>query len=209
VLESIAGARAGAIEEGAVGAGTGMTCYGWKGGIGTSSRVVAAAGRSFTVGALVLANFGRPADLTVRGTPVGRRLEDRQADSQGEAAGSIVCVLATDAPFDSRQLGRLARRAQNGIARTGGDCEHGSGEFVIAFSTTHAYGGDSWLDVPELMNPTFRAVAATVEESILNALCTAVSVTGRAGRTVAALPVEEVRELLEEKARPAGEDPKR
>jgi D-aminopeptidase len=193
VLLAIRDAQAGPVAEGAVGAGTGMTCYGWKGGIGTASRIVELREGRFTIGALVLANFGRPDDLTVAGSRVGDRLPRTHALAPGsEVGGSIVCVLATDLPFDGRQLGRLARRAQNGIARTGGDCEHGSGEFVIAFSTTHGRSEASALpaDSPQLMNPCFRAVASAVEESILNALFTAVTVTGVHDRVVTALPAE-------------------
>lgn len=193
VLAAIDAAAEGPVSEGALGAGTGMTCYGWKGGIGTASRLVEAAGRSFTVGALVLANFGRPVDLTILGSRVGLLLERGVPGPLSEVGGSIVCVLATDAPFDARQLGRLARRTQNGITRTGGDCEHGSGEFAIAFSTTHSYEpARGWADTPELMNPSFRAVAGAVEEAILNALFTADTVSGRSGRVVEGLPVDAV-----------------
>jgi len=198
VLRAIQDAQTGAVAEGAVGAGTGMTCYGWKGGIGTASRIVELPEGRFTIGALVLANYGRPDDLTVAGSRVGDKLPRPNGLPPGsEVGGSIVCVVATDLPFDGRQLGRLARRAQNGIARTGGDCEHGSGEFVIAFSTAHGRADAPVLpaDGPELMNPCFRAVASAVEESILNALFTAVTVTGVDGRVVSALPTELVVQL--------------
>jgi D-aminopeptidase len=200
VLEAIRGATGGMVAEGSVGAGTGMTCYGWKGGIGTASRSVNAAGLSFIVGALVLANFGRAEDLTIRGVQIGSKLSPPDARAAGESGGSIVCVLATDCPFDARQLTRLARRAQNGIARTGGNCEHGSGEFVVAFSTTCGRGGVAPIpsDEPLLMNSAFRAVADSVEEAIVNALFAADTVTGIHGRVISGLPREATLRLLED-----------
>jgi D-aminopeptidase len=136
VQQALEAAAEGPVAEGAVGAGTGTSCFGWKGDIGTASRIVPAAAGGYTVGALVQSNFGRPQDLTIRGVPVGQRLVppgDRIPPPREQ--GSIMMVLATDAPLDARQLGRLCRRAGVGLARTGSHHAHGSGDFVIAFST--------------------------------------------------------------------------
>lgn len=126
------GARGGAVAEGNVGAGTGMSCYGWAGGIGTASRLVRADGTTWTLGALALANFGRADDLLIAGVPVGRLLA--AAAETTREHGSIIVVLATDAPLDARQLGRLARRVPHGLARTGSHGGHGSGDLALAFS---------------------------------------------------------------------------
>jgi D-aminopeptidase len=216
VLEAIAAARPGQVTEGSVGAGTGMTCYGWKGGIGTASRKTGDGAGSHMVGALVLANFGQPGDLRIGGVPVGRSLRPPQlrasTPDQGAAlgaapsqdvGGSCVIVLATTAPADSRQLGRLARRVQNGLAWTGTFGEHGSGEYVIAFSTArlipHAPAADQ-LTAPVLpedgptMDLLFRAVAESVEEAVINALLGAESVT--AGPAGVPLPAGRLAELL-------------
>lgn len=169
------------VAEGAVGAGTGMVCFGWKGGIGTSSRVVETEERVFTVGVLALTNFGRPSDLAMLGVPVGRLISPGPAHEE-PPAGSVVVVLATDAPLDSRQLGRVARRCEAGLARTGSFHSHGSGDFVIAFSTradgTFMRDSGPWLD------PLFRAAAEATEESVYNSLLTAKTTTGRLGRVV-------------------------
>jgi D-aminopeptidase len=203
VVAAIDAARSGPVREGAVGAGTGMTCFGWKGGLGSASRLVPGSRPEWTVGTLVLANFGRPGDLTIQGVEVGREVRPPgPAARSREPGGSVVVVLATDAPLDARQLGRLARRAQNGLARLGGDCEHGSGEVVIAFSTTHGRGEPAIpRETATLVNPLFRAVADTVEESVLNALLGAETVTGRGGVTVHALPVDRVVPLLRQRVR--------
>jgi D-aminopeptidase len=197
VLEAIAAARPGPVGEGSVGAGTGMICYGWKGGIGTASRTTGEGAGSHVVGVLVLANFGQPGDLRIDGVPVGESL--RPPDSPGTplaaapvsgpaqdtGGGSCVVVLATTAPADSRQLGRLARRVQNGLAWTGTFGEHGSGEYVIAFSTAwlipHSPEAEQVAApvLPEdgpMMDLLFRAVAESVEEAVVNALLGAESV---------------------------------
>lgn len=183
VLEAIAAAVGGPVAEGSVGAGTGMICYGWKGGIGTASRLVGEAAGGFTVGALVLANFGRRRDLRIAGVPLGERLPGRE--DTGDGGGSCVVVLATDAPADHRQLGRLARRAQYGLGRTGTYGEHGSGEYVIAFSTAgqvpHAPSAVTLAsrmlaeDGP-VIKALFQAVTESVEEAVVNALLRAGSV---------------------------------
>ena len=178
------------VEEGAVGAGTGMVCFGQKGGIGTSSRVVPELG---TVGVLVLANFGAARELRVDGIPVGRLLA--LTDPQPEPGGSCIAVIATDAPLGKAQLERVARRAGLGLARTGSTGHHGSGEIFLAFSTASGDVPDSALD------PIFQATVDATEEAVLNALWAATDVTGRGGRTVAALPHEPVLELLAQRGR--------
>ncbi len=189
------------IEQGSVGAGCGMSAFGLKGGIGTASRV-AAAGRigTFTVGALVLANFGVLADLIVAGQPVGRALASgKQAGPPAPPApekGSIIMLLATDAPLDARQLRRLAHRAGVGLARTGSVCGHGSGDIALAFSTSHTVPQRVDAPVPApvllhdgLLDGLFHAAADAVEQAILHALfCQAGAFRGRSGHVRQALP---------------------
>ncbi|MBE3590137.1 MAG: P1 family peptidase [Firmicutes bacterium] len=190
-------ASAGPVEEGAVGAGTGMVCYGWKGGIGSASRRwrCEALDREVTLGALVLANFGRPQDLVIDGFPAGHLLaEVREEEPRAGEGGSVIVVYATDAPLTSRQLTRVARRAAAGLARTGSVYHHGSGDFALAFSTARAY--PPYLpDEGHYLNPFFLAAAETAAEAVWRALAAARAMTGRDGRTVDALPVERVREL--------------
>ncbi|QIA26546.1 peptidase S58 [Thermaerobacter sp. PB12/4term] len=223
VAAALAAAAGGPVAEGSVGAGTGMVCYGFKGGIGSASRTWQAAlpdaGEvTVTLGGLVLANFGRRRDLTIAGVPVGRLLagpDEPAARPQpgGQAArpepagrpgpeagegGSVVVILATDAPLSSRQLGRIARRAAAGLARTGTVYWHGSGDFVLAFSTARRY--PPYLpDEGAYLNPFFEAAAAVTEEAVIRALVAARPVTGRDGHRVPALHVDQVRRLLEER----------
>lgn len=204
VRTAIAEASTRGVGEGAVGAGAGTTCYGWKGGIGTSSRIVTCADQAYTVGALVQTNFGRPPELTIAGVPIGLHLKPPDRESP-EGRGSIMIVLATDAPLDSRQLGRLCRRAAFGLARTGSTCHAGSGDFVVAFSTAYF--------IPErpsgllVTRPLFAneqgvvgalglAVIESVEEAIYNSLLMAETVVGRDGNTRFGLPAEDVLTLL-------------
>lgn len=202
VLAALEGAAGGPVSEGNVGAGTGMSALGFKGGIGTASRVLPAAAGGYVLGTLVLANFGGAEDLLVSGVPVGKLLKARPAP--GLPAGSIVMVLATDAPVDSRQLGRIARRAAAGLARAGSYYSHGSGDFVLAFSTAepldHYERGPTAVrylpDAGPALGHLFRAAADTVEEAILNALFAAETMTGRDGNTRRQLPVADVLELL-------------
>jgi D-aminopeptidase len=192
------------VVEGCVGAGAGTSCFGWKGGIGSASRVVPAQDGGWTVGALVQSNFGKPEQLIVNGDPVGQRMRPPAAnppgaeDAQKEEKGSIMIVLASDAPLNSRQLHRLCVRAGAGLARTGSHHGPGSGDFVIAFSTAHRI--PHWptaltrsetvlLDEPKALDPLFRAVVEAVEEAILNSLCAAVTTTGRDGHVRYALPL--------------------
>jgi D-aminopeptidase len=173
------------VAEGSVGAGTGMVCFGCAGGIGTSSRLVAGS----TVGVLVLANFGAARELRVGGVEVGRRLG--LTDAYERPAGSCIVVLAGDAALRPDQLQRVARRAGLGLARAGSTAHHGSGEIFVAFATgTKPPVADRELD------PLFQAAVDATEEAVLNALWAGDDVTGRAGRTVRALPRDGVLQLL-------------
>lgn len=196
------------VEEGAVGAGRGMTAFGRKGGIGTASRRVTVDGKSSVVGALVLSNFGHLRDLRVGGVPVGKRLAS-DAEVAEESApletddGSIAMVVATDAPLDARQLGRVAKRAPLGMARTGGYAHHGSGDLVVAFSTAEvAADGDASAgrvdaSVPDAaLDEVFEAAADATEGAILNSLFAAETVRGRDGNVVEALDADAVEAAL-------------
>jgi D-aminopeptidase len=204
VREAIETAAAGPVAEGSVGAGTGTRALGWKGGIGTSSRVLPASLGGYTVGALVQTNFG--GILTIDGAPVGRTLgrhEYREETRPPDGDGSCMIVLATDAPLSSRNLERVARRAVLGLARAGSFMSNGSGDFVIAFSTTnlvpHAPASRT-LTVEELsneaMSPLFLAAVESVEEAIYNSLLKATTVTGHKGHTVEAIPIDRLKEIL-------------
>ncbi len=204
VFQALASATGGPVLEGAVGAGTGTVCYGWKGGIGSASRVLPAELGGFTLGALVQSNFGSRAELTVSGVPVGRSLP-LETPSPALPAGSIMIVLATDASLDARQLGRLGRRAVVGLARTGSTLKHGSGDFVIAFSTANRLpqrpqsltaSQTVLLDEGPVLNGLFQAVIESVEEAVLNSLACAETVVGRDGHVAEALPLERVVELV-------------
>jgi len=206
VRAAIESATTGPVAEGAVGAGTGTTCFGWKGGIGTASRVVPAEAGGFTVGALVQSNFGRARDLSICGVPVGRHLTPPDAPApRGQERGSIMIVLATDAPLSSRQLTRLCVRAAAGLARTGSHLGHGSGDFVIAFSTAQRFphvprslteAQTVLVDEGRAMTWLFPAVVESVEEAVLNSLCRAETTTGRDGHVRVALPLDEMVGLL-------------
>ena len=207
VRAALATASAGPVLEGTVGAGTGMTTYGFAGGIGTASRRLTAEQGGYTVGALVLANFGRRGDLLIGGVPVGRELEKlrRQREAQEREQGSIIIILATDAPLDARQLGRLTRRVPLGLARTGTTGGHGSGDLAIAFSTALRIPHDATplthhLDVLNEQHPTidrlFTAVVESTEEAVINALCSAHTQIGRDNHRAAALPLAEVLTIL-------------
>ncbi len=204
VREAIASATQGTVPEGVVGAGTGTSCFGWKGGIGTASRVIPQEVGGYTVGVLVQTNFGRPEEFIFLGTRVGAFLRPPNVSSQpgaGSLGGSVMVIIATDAPLTARQLGRLARRAGFGLARTGSICHADSGDYVIAFSTAyripdppqaHVVPRD-WLEQESrVLNALFLAVIEAVEEAVLNSLTTAHTVVGRDGHVRYALPVEEV-----------------
>ncbi|MDY6877974.1 MAG: P1 family peptidase [Chloroflexota bacterium] len=206
VWAAIEAASPGPVPEGAVGAGTGTSCFGWKGGIGTASRVLPEKAGGYTVGTLVQSNFGRPRDLMVCGVPVGFHTQPPVASKQRtQDKGSIMTVLATDAPLTARQLHRLCVRAAAGLARTGSVYGHGSGDFVIAFSTAHRIPHRPasltttrtvLADEAKVMNWLFPAVVESVEEAVLNSLFQAETVVGRDGHTRYGLPVEEVVALV-------------
>ncbi len=209
VLAAIRAAAAGAVAEGSVGAGTGTQCYGWKGGIGTSSRVLPARDGGFTLGVLVQTNFGGV--LTMSGAPVGRELgrysfappRPGRPDGSTSPDGSCMIVVATDAPVDARDLRRLAARAVFGLARTGSSYSTGSGDFAIAFSaspemrTTFGESKPRQRTVlpPDGMSPLFQAALEATEEAVYNSLLRATPVTSRQ-RTVEAIPIDKVAEIL-------------
>lgn len=197
VIEAIRAARGGAVEEGAVGAGTGTIAFGWKAGIGTSSRVVPLGADRWTVGVLVQANFG--GRLTIAGVPVWRHLSPPsqargapRGETSASADGSCMIVIATDAPLDARSLERLAARAIYAMARTGSTYSNGSGDFAIAFSTAAASRN---LLQSDDVSPLFEAVMDATEESIYDSLLRATDMTGN-GRTVRALPIAPLEALL-------------
>jgi D-aminopeptidase len=204
VFAAMAAARDGAVDEGCVGAGTGTVCFGWKGGIGTASRVIppGLSASGFTVGVLVQTNYGGV--LSMGGAPVGRELEQyylRDHVERGDADGSIVIAIATDAPLDARNLKRLAARSMFGLARTGSSASNGSGDYAIAFSTANRIRpGESLRTVQTLANdacsPLFQAVIEATEEAIYNSLLRATTTTGRDGRRVEALPLNATIEIL-------------
>ena len=197
VRQALDGARGGQVPEGSVGAGTGTMAFGWKGGIGTSSRRLPEGRGGYTVGVLVQTNFG--GHLTMDGVPVWRELQPPERRSAGD--GSCMIVVATDAPLDARQLKRLAARAIHGMARTGSSGSHGSGDYVIAFSTTLRYlpaASPSPLATvrEDDLSPLFQAVIEATEEAIYNSLLQATTVRGREGQTVEAIPIDRLRLLL-------------
>jgi D-aminopeptidase len=208
VRAALDSARSGPVAEGSVGAGTGTISFGWKAGIGTSSRHLPARSGGWTVGVLVQSNFGGV--LQVLGVPLGQELEGRaNRDWSGRGAdGSIIIVVATDAPLGDRNLRRLAERALLGMGRTGGSMSNGSGDYVIAFSTAasvlrHMSPQSERLPEqagPELgndaMSPLFQAVIEATEEAIYNSLFMATPVTSR-GRTLAPLPMDRVVPILQ------------
>lgn len=216
VFGALDAATSGAVAEGSVGGGTGMICYGFKGGIGTSSRRLSAAAGGYTVGVLVQANFGGRPLLRIDGVPVGRELatygrEDPLDPPEPGAAGpldlaagdgSIIIVVATDAPLVSHQLKRLARRASLGVARTGSISSNGSGDVFVAFSTGNpgAAAGAGLAAIEMVRNrritAIFDATVQATEEAIINALVAAQTMVGRDGNTIVALPHDRVRELL-------------
>ncbi len=199
VREAMADAdRKGPVVEGNVGGGTGMICHGFKGGIGTSSRVVETAGETFTVGALVQANYGARELLRLDGRPIGQTIVadvvPLPTDPAVADSGSIIVIIATDAPLIADQCKRLAQRATVGLARVGGTGGNGSGDIFLAFSTHNRVPlhADEPVTVSTLpattTTPLFNATAEAVEESIWNALCVAETMTGHRNRTVRAIP---------------------
>jgi D-aminopeptidase len=205
VAHALDTAKGGEVGEGSVGGGTGMICYEFKGGTGTASRVIPVGGigdlgRTYTVGVLVQANCGRRSQLTIAGVPVGKEIP---GSVYPKDTGSIIIVIATDAPLLPGQLKRLARRASLGLARTGSISGNGSGDLFIAFSTANPGAANpekpthTVETVPnDLLDPIFEATVQVVEEAIVNALVDNQEMTGRDSHRVDALPHDQVRELL-------------
>ena len=213
VFAALDNAQTGPVEEGSVGGGTGSQTYRWKGGIGTSSRVIPDSVGGYTIGVLVQSNLLAGATLQINGAPVGRELEQNahqqsmESSSANVAAkrdGSIMMVVATDAPLDARALDRLAMRAMMGLARTGAIAENGSGDYVIAFSTSDAVRHERESDRPiatssllsSAMNPLFAATIDATEEAVYNALLKATTVQSSRGKLVE-IPLDAVVSILD------------
>jgi len=229
VLAALDGAKSGPVTEGAVGGGTGMVCHGFKGGIGTASRKVETSGHAYTVGVLVQCNYGQRRELRVAGVPVGEEIQDltrciassdatirpnvprcssaARGDADDDGAGSIIIVVATDAPLLPNQLKRLVTRAALGVGRMGGKGENSSGDIFVAFSTanpkTAADTGVAHVDMlpNAAINPLFYATVQATEESILNALLAAETMTGADDARVFALPVNRLMAALKKYGR--------
>src|SRR5580692_2215827 len=205
-FHAIDSAHNGPVEEGAVGGGTGMVCNGFKGGIGTSSRKLTVKDGGYTIGVLVQCNYGSRQNLRIAGIPVGREIksEDPYAYQPSEISerGSIIVVIATDAPLLSHQLKRLARRVSLGLGRNGSISGNGSGDIFVAFSTANSGAGsaDHVVDIKmmpnNLLDPVFAATVQAVEESIINAMIAAESMTGIENHHVTALPHDQLRAVL-------------
>ena len=206
VFAALQEAKPGPVAEGCVGAGTGTVCFGWKGGIGTSSRALPNSAGGYTVGVLVQTNFGGV--LTINGAPVGRELGQfalQEALPYSGSDGSCMIIVATDAPLDARNLKRLAARAMLGLARTGGYASNGSGDDVIAFSTaqenrvahrTNAKVQNQLALLNDETSPLFLAVVEATEEAIINSLFMATTTRGFGGHVVEALPIERTLAIL-------------
>ncbi len=203
VLNAIKNAKGGFVEEGNVGAGTGTICFQYKGGIGTSSRVVPKSFGGYTVGVLVQTNFGGVFELN--GVPIAKELNNYPSGFKDDVDGSCMMVVITDAPLDSRNLERLAKRAIMGLAKTGGIASNGSGDYVIALSTAKdnfvPYSEDSMLnEKKELMNyamsPLFLATIEATEEAVLNSLFAAETMIGRDGNEIKSIPIDKIIEIM-------------
>ncbi|GAA2978457.1 DmpA family aminopeptidase [Actinokineospora diospyrosa] len=211
-IAAIDAATGGPVAEGSVGGGTGMNCYAFKGGSGTASRVVPYGADAFTVGAFVQANFGSRHELTICGTPLGERFADDNPMQDTDwhippGAGSVIVIIATDAPLLPGQCTALARRVPLGLARTGTTGSHFSGDIFLAFSTGNAMtpsefptgepGFDTLRHIPwNRMDDFFTAVVQAVEEAVLNALVAAKTTTGRHGRRSPGIPLDRLRDLF-------------
>src|SRR5512146_828105 len=203
VFAAMNSASSGPVQEGNVGGGTGMICFGWKGGTGTASRKLADAQGGYTVGVLVQANFGRAANLTIAGVPVGRELTPPPiAQPKPAGSGSIIVVVATDAPLLPMQLKRIAKRAMLGVGRMGGLGEDSSGDLMLAFSTANpgAVSAKKIATVQMIpnneINPLFAATEQATEEAIVNAMISAKTMTGANGITVQAIPHDQLQQVL-------------
>ena len=221
VVRALDEATSGPVAEGTVGAGTGMISYQFKGGIGTSSRRLSQKDGAYTIGVLVNANHGRRYELIIGGVSVGRLWEEKKQDTESAGLGkseeltklskreqmgdqgSIIIVIATDAPVDSRQLQRMAKRAALGLARTGATSHHGSGDFILAFSTANEI--PHYPDIPTFpmvhiadthLNPIFAATVEATEEAIINALIAATTVVGRDGRRAESISHEQLQQII-------------
>jgi D-aminopeptidase len=206
VVEAIAGAKDGPVAEGSVGGGTGMITCDFKAGIGTSSRKLPEAEGGYTLGVLVMSNFGVMRQLRIGGLPVGELLEERYGALPRRTTnyGSIIAVVATDAPLTTHQLNRLAKRAALGVGRVGSSAMHGSGEILLAFSTANMVPRHSRKMVYRMkilldarLDPLYEAAIEATEEAILNALCAARDMEGVNGNLCRALPLDEVRDLVQ------------
>jgi L-aminopeptidase/D-esterase-like protein len=205
-FHAIDSAHGGAVEEGNVGGGTGMICNEFKGGIGTSSRKFEIKGASYTVGVLVQCNYGVRPNLRIAGVPVGKEIPEEAAYSSASFSdldrGSIIVVVATDAPLVSHQLKRLARRVSLGLGRNGSISGNGSGDIFIAFSTANsgAAGADHVVDLKmlpnDLIEPVFASTVQATEEAVINAMVAAETMTGIENHKVIALPHDRLREVL-------------
>jgi len=213
VFAALDSAKTGSVAEGNTGGGTGMICYGFKGGTGTASRVLSAENGGYTVGVLVQCNCGRRPQLTIAGVPVGREITGAEpyaqvsepalpgSEQKGDV-GSIIIVVATDAPLLPHQLKRIARRASLGVARTGSISGNGSGDIFIAFSTANPHADDGpgpntvRTVTTDRISPLFEATVEATEEAIVNAMAGAKTMTGINGRTVMALPHEKLQQVL-------------
>ena len=202
VFQALDGAKAGPVGEGSVGGGTGMVAHRFKGGIGTSSRTLDEGRGEYIVGVLVQANYGGRSQFTVAGVPVGREITDLIPKRGDEDTGSIIIVLATDAPLLPHQLKRVVKRAALGVARNGGIGGNGSGDIFIAFSTANP-GAANQSEVVSLqmipnsrISPIFLATVQATEEAIINAIVAAETMTGRDGNTVYGLPHERLKEVM-------------
>ncbi|KZM74345.1 P1 family peptidase [Nocardia terpenica] len=211
VVAALNSARSGPVEEGSVGGGTGMMCYGFKGGNGTASRLVEFGSRTYTVGVFLQANFGSRRELTIRGRHIGNRLEvsNTQESTAPAGAGSVIVIVATDAPLDPLQCTAMSRRVPFGLARTGATGSHFSGDLFLTFSTANDRPSDTVFPsgaptdlvtttrLPwNRMDPMYTAVAEAVEEAVLNALIVNTSMTGRDGHYAPALPHNQLKTLL-------------
>ena len=205
-IQAIEKAKSGWVAEGCVGGGTGMRCYGFKAGIGTASRILPEKQGGYTVGVLVNSNGGRRHQLRIDGVPVGQEMTDSKIKSYRD--GSFIVVVATDAPLVHRQLMQLAKRATNGLARTGTPSTVSSGEFVIAFSTANVIplrpkNGTFALNIlaDYQLDGLYQAVVETTEEAIVNSMTTAVTTTGRKGRIIKAIPLDHLQAVMKKYGR--------
>ena len=205
-IQAIERATVGPVAEGCVGAGTGMRCYGFKAGIGTASRVLPVERGGWTVGVLVNSNGGRRHQLRINGVPVGQEITDFRAKRGRD--GSFIIVIATDAPLTHRQLKQVAVRATHGLARTGTPSTDGSGEFVIAFSTANVIPDDTENGTFQIrmvenwrLSALFEATIEATEEAVVNSMTMATTTVGRDGRTIFAMPLDRLQQVMEKYGR--------